>query len=83
MSVVIPTSQLKLMRKRKQLQKMIDDGEWEQLSGIEYELYQEINAAVEDPQRASRELLLELGSVITMYKNLTALCHHHGSLSSS
>ncbi len=77
MSVVIPISHLVLIRRRKQLQKMIADENWYQLAEMEYELFQDINRAVEDPQRASKNLLVELGQVIKMYKELTALCHQY------
>ena len=71
---VIPASQLVLMRKRKQLHQLMKAHRWEEVAAIESELFREINAAAQDPQRSPKELLAELGSVIALYKELSALC---------
>jgi hypothetical protein len=74
MAIVVPASQLVLMRKRKKLYQLMKEHKWDEVSAIELELYEDINRAVQDPDRSSKELLAELGSVISVYKELTTLC---------
>jgi hypothetical protein len=74
MAIVVPASHLVLMRKRKKLYQLMKEHKWDEVSAIELELYEDINRAVQDPDRSSKELLAELGSVISVYKELTTLC---------
>jgi N-methylhydantoinase B/oxoprolinase/acetone carboxylase alpha subunit len=78
MSVVVPASQMVLMRKRKELCQLIQDNKWNEVSEMERELFNDINRAVQDPERSPKELLAELGSVISVYKELSALCKFYG-----
>ena len=75
---VIPPTQLSLMRKRRQLKTLMESGRWHELLEIEADLCTEIDTAVNDPQRSSKELLKELGSVIRVYRELSDLCCFHG-----
>ncbi|ODS24716.1 hypothetical protein AB835_02270 [Candidatus Endobugula sertula] len=75
---VIPASQMLLMRKRRHLCGLMKEQRWDEVSLIEGELFNEINTAVQDPQRSPKELLAELRSVISVYKELSALCHLYG-----
>lgn len=74
---VIPASQLVLMRKRRELHQLIKAHRWEDVSKIERELFHDINMAAEDPKRSPKELLAELSSVISLYKELSALCRQY------
>lgn len=78
MSVVVPASQMVLMRKRKELCQLIQENKWSEVSDMERELFNDINRAVQDPNRSPKELLAELGSVISVYKELSALCRYYG-----
>lgn len=71
---LIPMSQLSLMRKRRELKKLIESGEWHKIVEIEADLFTEIDSAVQDAERSPKELLNELGQVINLYKELSALC---------
>jgi hypothetical protein len=75
---VIPPTQLSLMRKRRQLKTLMESGHWNELLDIEVDLFTEIDTAVNDPQRSSKELLKELASVIRVYRELSDLCYIHG-----
>ncbi len=75
---VVPASQLSLMRKRRELKGLMESGEWEKLLEVEADLFTEIDTAVRDPERSSKELLTELGSVIRLYRELSDLCCLHG-----
>ena len=71
---VIPESQLVLMRKRSQLNDYIKAGEWSKLLELEAELFTDIDTATQDPARSSRELLKELGKVVSTYRDLSSIC---------
>ncbi len=71
---VVPASQMILMRKRKQLCQLIKEQRWSEVSDVEQQLFHDINRAAEDPSRSPKELLAELGAVITVYKELSILC---------
>ena len=77
--VVIPESQLALMRKRRQLKQLMAAGDWSQVLELEADLFTEIDTAVKDPQRSPKELLTELGSVIRVYRELSDLCYFYGT----
>ncbi|MFT7387474.1 MAG: hypothetical protein ACI8VC_000714 [Candidatus Endobugula sp.] len=72
--VIIPESQMVLMRKRRQLNQLIKEQKWDDILCLERQLYDDITAAVQDPQRSPKELLAELGGVIGLYKELSAMC---------
>ena len=72
---VIPSSQLSLMRKRRQLNELVQSGQWDQILELESDLFAEIDFAVQDPHRSPKELLAELGSVIRIYRELSDLCY--------
>lgn len=72
---IIPESQVALMRMRKQLQQLIEMGDWESIASLEKELFLQISQASEDPKRSPRDLLLELRGVIKLYKELADICH--------
>ncbi len=76
---VVPVSQLSLMRKRRQLRELMESGQWDQLLEMESELFSQINLAVSDPERSSRELLSELGSIIRLYRELSECCSLYGT----
>jgi len=76
--VVIPESQMVLMRKRRELNRLIDAHQWDDILRIERELYSDISLAVQDPQRSPKDLLIELGGVIRLYKELSAACKQYG-----
>lgn len=78
MSVIVPASQMVLMRKRKELCRLVEAHKWSEVSAMERELFNDINKAVQDPNRSPKELLTELGSVISVYKELSALCRFYG-----
>lgn len=71
---VVPPSQLSLMRKRQKMKELIKSGHWSELIGMEAELFAEIDTAINDPCRSSRELLNELGSVVRVYRELSDIC---------
>lgn len=79
--VIIPASQLSLMRKRRELKKSVDDCEWDKLLTLEADLCLEINNAVSDPARSSKALMAELGGVIKLYREMSDICvrrqYHH------
>jgi len=75
---VVPVSQLSLMRKRRQLKDLMEAGDWNEVLKVESELFADIDQAVTDPDRSSKELLNELGSVIRVYKELSEACHFYG-----
>lgn len=75
---VIPSSQLSLMRKRRQLKELMEAGQWDQVLKLESDLFAEVDIAAQDPERAPRELLSELGSVIRVYRELSDLCQSYG-----
>jgi len=72
---VIPASHMLLMRKRRHLHELMKAHRWDEISAVEVELFNEINAAVDDPQRSPQDLLAELGCIISVYKELSDLCH--------
>ncbi len=74
MAIIIPASQMVLMRKRKQMHRLMAEKRWDEVSLIEGQLFRDINLAVNDPERSPKELLSELGSVIHVYKELSMLC---------
>lgn len=78
MSVIVPASQLVLARKRKQMCQLIQEHKWKEVSAMERALFNEINTAVQDPNRSPKELLEELGSVISVYKELSTFCRLYG-----
>lgn len=78
MAVIVPASQLALMRKRKELHELMKENRWDEVSAMEKQLFNDINHAVQDAQRSPKELLSELGSVIAVYKELSALCRLYG-----
>jgi len=45
---------------------------------LESELFKEITTATEDPERSPKELLVELSSVIGLYRELSELCQQYG-----
>lgn len=71
---VIPESHLNLVRKRKEFQQLLNYCQWQDITSQEKQLFGLINKAVEDPARSPKELLTELGSVISLYKELSILC---------
>jgi hypothetical protein len=71
---VVPKSQLSLMRKRKEFTNLMETGQWEKLIDSESELFAEVDLAVSDKDRSSKELLKELGSVVKTYKELSKHC---------
>jgi len=75
---VIPMSQLSLMRKRRELKALIESCEWQKIKTVEADLFVEIDSAVQDDSRAPKELLNELGQVISLYKELSDLCCFYG-----
>lgn len=75
---VIPTSQLSLMRKRRELKKLMESGQWTKIIETESDLFTEIDVAVQDPKRSSKELLSELGQVIKLYRELSDICCING-----
>ncbi|MGH1487426.1 MAG: hypothetical protein ACRBCI_14525 [Cellvibrionaceae bacterium] len=75
---VIPSSQLSLMRKRRQLKELMEAGQWDKVLELESDLFTEIDIAAQDPQRSPKELLSELGSVIRVYRELSGMCHMYG-----
>lgn len=78
MAIVVPMSQMALMRQRKHLKQLMKEQKWNEISVIEGQLFRDINVAVNDPHRSPKELLQELGSVIRVYKELSLLCRLHG-----
>ena len=72
---VIPASQMALMRKRKALHQLMKTHKWEEIPRVEKQLFYDINVAFQDKQRSPKELLIELASLITVYKELSLLCH--------
>jgi hypothetical protein len=78
MSIIVPASQMVLMRKRKELYQLMEESKWDEVSAMEKQLFNDINEAVKDPQRSPKELLSELSSVIGLYKELSALCRLYG-----
>jgi hypothetical protein len=74
---VVPESQMILMRKRRVLNQLIKDHKWDEIVLIERQIFYDITNAVKDPQRASKELLAELGGVIRLYKELSMACHQY------
>lgn len=75
---VIPVSHLDLTRKRRELKQLMETGQWEKLLQVESELCAQIDSAAQDPQRSTKSLLIELGSVIRVYRELTDLCNAYG-----
>ena len=75
--VVVPESQMVLMRKRRELNQLIKDHKWDEVVLIERQLYEDITSAVKDPRRAPKELLTELGGVIRLYKELSIACRQY------
>lgn len=79
--VIIPASQLSLMRKRRELKKSVDACEWDKLLKLEADLCLEITNAVSDPGRSSKALMAELGSVVKLYREMSDVCvrrqYHH------
>jgi hypothetical protein len=75
--VIIPESQMVLMRKRRELNNLIKEHKWDDILCIERQLYEDITAAVQDPQRSPKDLLVELGGVIRLYKELSAMCRSY------
>lgn len=76
--VVVPESQLVLMRKRRELNQLIKAHQWDEIIRIERELFEDINMAVQDPNRSPKDLLAELGGVIRLYKELSSACRMYG-----
>ncbi|MGS2716848.1 hypothetical protein ACVBE9_01625 [Eionea flava] len=75
--VVVPESQMILMRKRRELKQLIADHRWDDILRIERELFSDISLAVQDPQRSPKELLAELSGVIRLYKELSVACKQY------
>jgi hypothetical protein len=75
---LIPSSQLSLMRKRRQLKELMEAGQWSEVLELESDLFTEIDLAAQDPQRSPKELLSELGSVIRVYRELSDICNNFG-----
>ncbi len=78
---VIPESHVNLMRKRKEFQRLVNHCCWQDIPAMERQLFDYINNAVEAPSRSPRELLSELSTVISVYKELSILCRlYHKNL---
>jgi hypothetical protein len=77
MAIVVPASQMALMRKRRQLHQLMKNHQWGEVAAIESQLFRDINLAVQDPNRSPKELLTELGGVIALYKELSLLCRRY------
>jgi hypothetical protein len=75
--VIVPESQMVLMRKRRELNQLIKDHKWDEIVLIERQLFDDINSAVKDPQRSPKDLLAELGGVIRLYKELSIACRQY------
>ncbi|EGG95135.1 hypothetical protein IMCC1989_1713 [gamma proteobacterium IMCC1989] len=75
--VIVPESQMVLMRKRRELNQLIKDHKWDEIVLIERQLFHDINTAVKDPQRSPKDLLAELGGVIRLYKELSIACRQY------
>jgi hypothetical protein len=66
------------MRKRKEFTNLMETGQWEALIESESELFAEVDLAVTDEDRAPKELLKELGSVVRAYKEMSKHCAYYG-----
>ena len=78
---LVPVSQVSLMRKRRELKQLMQEGRWDEVIRLEAELFAEIDAAAQDPARSAKDLLKELGSVIRVYRELSELCNRYSKSS--
>ena len=72
---VIPESQLQLMRKQRELQHLLATRDWQGLIGLEKELIEALDVAINDPDKSSKELLKQMGQLTRLYRDLSAACH--------
>lgn len=67
---VIPSTQLRLVRERKQFKRLIDEQCWNQLLEKDRELMAAVSDASEDPDRDLHSLLSEMKAVVSNYRDL-------------
>ena len=72
---LIPASQLALMRKRREMSELMQQGDISKIIEIEEDLFDELDNAVQDNERSPKALLNELGQVVKLYRELSDLCH--------
>lgn len=72
---VIPESQLLLMRKQREFQRLLATRDWQGLIRLEKELVELLDFAIHDPERSTKDLLKQMGQLTRLYRDLSAACH--------
>ncbi len=71
---VIPSTQLRLARERRQFKRLVDEQCWDKLLQQDRELMKAVSSASEDPERDLELLLSEMKTVVSNYRNLLDSC---------
>ncbi len=71
---VIPSTQLRLVRERRQFKRLVDEQCWEKLLEQDGDLMVAVSNAALDPDRDLAALLSEMKSVVSDYRSLLDAC---------
>jgi len=71
---VIPLSQLELSRARRDMEKAMDAGDWQQVGELDSSLDRVMDCATGDDGRDIGSLLNEMGNLLQVYKQLMKTC---------
>lgn len=72
---VIPESQLQLMRKQREFQQLLDARDWQAMVEQEKDLVDLLDVAINDPERSNKDLLIQMGQLTRLYRDLSTACH--------
>lgn len=71
--MVIPFSQIELIRSRQSVSSMLQHRDWKALKEADIELIEKLNAAIDDPHKNTSSLLIEVQKVIALYRQVVAV----------